>query len=155
MTLKLLTLGINDVSISPDSLYLASASDDTYIHLYPCSNPSSSTKPTRLRRLAAHTAPVLCTAFSPKSDCLVSGSFDESAIIWDVRRGKVLRVLPAHSEAVWTVGWDREAGMVITGSADGLMYVFTLMTFTNDRRIWHAHTGQCLKTLDNDTNSPV
>ena len=51
----------------------------------------------------------------------MSGSFDESAIIWDVQQGTALRVLPAHAEAVWTVGWDREAGMVITGSADGLM----------------------------------
>ena len=52
---------------------------------------------------------------------LVTGSFDESAIIWDVRRGKVLRVLPAHADAIWTVGWDGEGGMVLTGSADGLM----------------------------------
>lgn len=64
---------------------------------------------------------MLSVAFSPKADCLVSGSFDESAIIWDVQQGTALRVLPAHAEAVWTVGWDREAGMVITGSADGLM----------------------------------
>jgi len=82
-------------------------------------------------------------AFSPKSNLLVTGSFDESAVVWDVRRGKVLRVLPAHSDAVWTVGWDAEGGMVLTGSADGLI------------RLWDANTGQCLKTLDNDDHAPV
>lgn len=64
---------------------------------------------------------MLACAFSPKSNLAVTGSFDESAIVWDVRRGRALRTLPAHSDAVWTVGWDGEGGMVLTGSADGLM----------------------------------
>lgn len=133
-----LTAGINDLSISPDGLYVATASDDKRIHLHHFHEPilapgaadaqgsTSTARPAKyepLRRLEGHTAPVLCTAFSPKSDCLVSGSFDESVILWDVRRGTALKVLPAHSEAVWTVGWDREAAMVLTGSADGSMCV--------------------------------
>lgn len=52
---------------------------------------------------------------------LVSGSMDESAIIWDVKSGRSMRQLPAHSEAVWCVGWDASGGIVITSSADGLM----------------------------------
>jgi len=118
-------LGINDISFSPDSLYLATASDDTtcLIHaLQPLPSPSSSSsRPAPLRILSAHTAPVLAVAFSPKSNLLVTGSFDESAIIWDVKNGTALRVLPAHADAVWTVGWDGEGGMVLTGSADGLV----------------------------------
>lgn len=132
--------GINDLSISPDGLYVSTASDDKRIHLHHFhepivapggdgAEPSTSTLTARpakyepLRRLEGHTAPVLCAAFSPKGDCLASGSFDESVILWDVRRGVALKVLPAHSEAVWTVGWDREAAMVLTGSADGSMCV--------------------------------
>jgi COMPASS component SWD3 len=52
---------------------------------------------------------------------LATGSYDESVIVWDVRRGKALRSLPAHAEAIWSVGWDAEGELVITGSADGLM----------------------------------
>ncbi|OCF37551.1 chromatin binding protein [Kwoniella heveanensis BCC8398] len=160
--------GINDISISPDSLYIATASDDSTSlihHLHPPPHPlsqtqhpldpdsntntfpstssSSSPTPQPLRVLASHTAPILSLAFSPKSNLLVTGSFDESAIIWDVRRGKPLRVLPAHADAIWCVGWDGEGGMVLTASADGLI------------RLWDASSGQCLKTIDNDTNSPV
>ncbi|WWD22084.1 hypothetical protein CI109_106573 [Kwoniella shandongensis] len=137
--------GINDISISPDSLYIATASDDctSTIHLLHPPNSASSTPPPPLRILSSHTAPILSIAFSPKSNLLVTGSFDESAIIWDVRRGKALRVLPAHADAIWCVGWDAEGGMVLTASADGLI------------RLWDANNGQCLKTLDNDTNSPV
>ncbi|WVQ84024.1 hypothetical protein IAT38_006169 [Cryptococcus sp. DSM 104549] len=176
--------GINDITLSPDSLYLATASDDhtSTIHLLsptldllippPASAPSPSSTPAHpstststptpapgpgpdpstpshpppIRILASHTAPVLSAAYSPKGNLLVTGSFDESAIIWDVRQGGVLRMLPAHADAVWCVGWDAEGGMVLTGSADGLIA---------GRRLWDANSGQCLKTLDNDTNSPV
>ncbi|ORX34390.1 WD40-repeat-containing domain protein [Kockovaella imperatae] len=134
--------GINDISLSPDSLYLATASDDNTILVFHTTSTSTARHPTPLRRLVGHTAPVLSVAFSPKSNLVVSGSIDESAIIWDVRGGRVLRTLPAHSDMVWTVGWDNEGGMVITGSADGLI------------RLWDASTGQCLKTLDNESNSP-
>ena len=117
------SIGINDISLSPDCLYLATASDDNTIHIHPITPlPSTPQRhPPPLCQLSAHTAPVLSIAFSPKSNLLVSGSFDESAIVWDVKGARALRVLPAHSEAVWTVGWDEEGGMVITGSADGLM----------------------------------
>lgn len=147
-------LGINDITISPDSLYIATASDDhtSDIHLLhpppgvtffpPPLEPSdasdtedrpvapvppqsavsssSSTVPA-IRHLVSHTAPVLSVAFSPKSNLLATGSFDESTIIWDVRRGKVLRQLPAHADAVWCVAWDAEGEMVLTAGADGLM----------------------------------
>lgn len=152
------TTGINDISLSPDSLYVSTASDDgtSTIHtLYPLprgisepihpqaashgitdagtsSNANGNTNgtgsgsggsnlPRPLRTLSSHTAPVLSIAFSPTSNLLATGSFDESAIVWDVRRGAVLRRLPAHAEAVWCVGWDGEGGVVITGSGDGLM----------------------------------
>jgi COMPASS component SWD3 len=127
-------VGINDIAISPDSLYLATASDDNTILIHPLSSSihgaGASTDPDApadladtpyLRKLDSHTAPVLSLAFSPKANLLVSGSFDESAIVWDVRRGTPLRVLPAHADPVWTVGFSSEGGMVVTGSADGLM----------------------------------
>lgn len=64
---------------------------------------------------------MLSVAFSPKSNLLATGSFDESTIIWDVKRGKALRQLPAHADAVWCVAWDAEGEMVLTAGADGLM----------------------------------
>ncbi|WVQ68988.1 uncharacterized protein L199_007199 [Kwoniella botswanensis] len=138
--------GINDISISPDSLYISTASDDNTslifpLHPPPVPRPQNANEP--LKTLIGHTAPVLSISFSPKSNLLVTGSFDESAIIWDVRRGKILRNLPAHADAIWCVGWDHEGAMVLTASADGLI------------RLWDVNSGQCLKTLDNDTNSPV
>lgn len=134
-----LTPGINDISLSPDGLYLSTASDDRTALVFATDplvdavthaddDPESTSRPPRahtsaapLRTLTGHTAPVLSVAFGPRSNLLVTGSFDESAIVWDVRRGRALRTLPAHADAIWTVGWDAEGALVITGSADGLM----------------------------------
>lgn len=130
-----LTSGINDLTLSPDGLYLSTAGDDGSCRVYamdatvdkiavppilPHDSGDRKGHPP-LRKLTGHTAPVLSVAFGPRANLLVSGSFDESAIIWDVRRGKALRNIPAHAEAVWSVGWDAEGALVITGSADGLM----------------------------------
>lgn len=109
---------------------------------------------TPLRALEGHTAPVLAVSFCPRANLLVTGSYDESAIVWDIRRGEALRTLPAHAEAIWTVGWDAEGALVLTGSADGMMCVHVVSELTG-RRLWDVNTGQCLKTLDNDSNSPV
>jgi COMPASS component SWD3 len=118
--------GINDLAISPDSLYLVTASDSLVAHLHqlrppPGTTPSLSTQPLPLQVYEGHTAAILSIAFSPTSNMLVSGSMDESAIIWDVKSGSSMRQLPAHSEAVWCVGWDAGGGICITSSADGLM----------------------------------
>lgn len=155
--------GINDISLSPDGLYLSTASDDGTALVFatdPLSAPrapsTAVTLAPALRSLAAHTAPVLAVAFSPTSNLVVTGSMDESAIVWDVRRGKSLRSLPAHAEAIWSVGWDAEGALVITGSADGLMWVTHWdHRLTPARRLWDASTGQCLKTFDNESNAPV
>jgi COMPASS component SWD3 len=110
------------LAISPDSLYLVTASDSLIAHLYqlrPLPGAPTSTHP--LQIYEGHTAPILSIEFSPTSNMLVSGSMDESAIIWDVKSGKSMKQLPAHSEAVWCVGWDAGGGICITSSADGLM----------------------------------
>lgn len=101
-----------------------------------------------LRKLDSHTAPVLCLAFSPKSNLLVSGSFDESAIVWDVRRGKPLRVLPAHADPIWTVGFSAEGGMVVTGSADGLMYVALDLARAADRKAFMGYVDRAMSEND-------
>jgi COMPASS component SWD3 len=100
------------------------ASDSLIAHLYQlqtAGSDASTLLSSPLQVYEGHTAPILSIAFSPTSNMLVSGSMDESAIIWDVKTGKSMKQLPAHSEAVWCVGWDGSGGICITSSADGLM----------------------------------
>lgn len=57
--------------------------------------------------------------------------------------GKCLRVLPAHSDPVTAVAFNRDGSLIVSSSFDGLC------------RIWDASTGHCMKTLIDDENPPV
>lgn len=72
---------------------------------------------------------------------LVSGSYDEAVFLWDVRSGRCMRQLPAHSDPVGGVDFVCDGTMMVSCSTDGLI------------RIWDSGTGQCLRTLvDEDRN---
>ncbi|CAH7669122.1 WD40-repeat-containing domain protein [Phakopsora pachyrhizi] len=155
--------GINDLSWSPDSNYLVSASDDHSVRIFSTSNLRSTPSTTqvdsknqsgdgqaesqrlRYRELIGHSNCVYCLKFNPIGTVLISGSFDETIKVWDFIGGKLLRTLPGHSEVVSCLDFSRDGSVIVSGSFDGLI------------RLWDATSGQCLKTLviSKDTNSPV
>ena len=81
--------------------------------------------------------------FSPQGNLLVSGSFDETVKIWDVRSGECVATLPAHSDPVTGVDFNRDGTCIVSSSHDGLI------------RIWDVATGECLKTIYAEGNPPV
>ena len=46
--------------------------------------------------------------------------FDESVRIWDVKTGKCLKTLPAHSDPVTAVNFNRDGSLIVSSSYDGL-----------------------------------
>jgi len=46
--------------------------------------------------------------------------FDESVRIWDVKTGKCLKTLPAHSDPVTAVHFNRDGSLIVSSSYDGL-----------------------------------
>lgn len=56
-----------------------------------------------LKTLKGHTNYVFCCNFNPQSNLVVSGSFDESVRVWDVKTGACIKTLPAHSDPVSAV----------------------------------------------------
>ncbi|XP_063863862.1 uncharacterized WD repeat-containing protein alr3466-like [Scylla paramamosain] len=96
-----------------------------------------------VKTLKGHSNYVFCCNFNPQSNLIVSGSFDESVRIWDVKTGKCLKTLPAHSDPVSAVNFNRDGTLIVSSSYDGLC------------RIWDTTSGQCLKTLIDDDNPPV
>ncbi|KAK3309561.1 WD40-repeat-containing domain protein [Chaetomium strumarium] len=93
--------------------------------------------------LLGHHNYVYCLAFSPKGNILASGSYDEAVFLWDVRAGRLMRSLPAHSDPVSGIDFCRDGTLVVSCSTDGLI------------RIWDTSTGQCLRTLVHEDNPAV
>ena len=58
--------------------------------------------------------------------------FDESVRIWDVKTGKCLKTLPAHSDPVTAVNFNRDGSLIVSSSYDGLWYV---LPYKNGKKI--------------------
>lgn len=89
--------------------------------------------------LKGHTNFVFCVNFSPLSNLLVSGGFDETVRVWDVARGMTLHIhasevrsirlgvgrplktLPAHSDPVTAVTFNHDGTLIASCAMDGLM----------------------------------
>jgi COMPASS component SWD3 len=68
----------------------------------------------------------------------VSGSFDETIRIWEVKTGKCLHAICAHSMPVTSVSFNRDGSLIVSASHDGTC------------KIWDSSTATLLKTLIDD-----
>lgn len=125
------------------------------------------------RELLGHNSGVCCLA-SVEKECLISGSLDHTACVWDLHLGTARFPLIKHTGPVVCVAQLSETHLA-TGSEDGLIVVWcaptgaelyacahadavwalarlTTTTFASgsaDRtvKIWRSDTGDCLFTL--------
>ena len=119
--------GVSCIAWSPDSNTIASGSDDKAIRLWdrvtgrPKITTRRSTSGKEMAPLRGHHNYVHCVAFSPKGNILASGSYDEAVFLWDVRAGRLMRSLPAHSDPVSGIDICQDGTLVVSCSTDGLM----------------------------------
>lgn len=119
--------GVSCLAWTPDSNTLASGSDDKAIRLWDrvTGRPRTTARKTvagqEMAPLKGHHNYIHCLAFSPKGNILASGSYDEAVFLWDVRAGRLMRSLPAHSDPVSGIDFCRDGTLVVSCSTDGLM----------------------------------
>lgn len=111
--------------------------------------------------LRGHTNFVFCVNFSPQSNLLVSGGFDETVRIWDVARGmfnldpedsglcrgvgRSMKTLPAHSDPVTAVTFNHDGTLIASCAMDGLVYVqISLSCVTGSDSLTQAYLGHGL-----------
>ena len=84
---------------------------------------------------------VASAGFSPKGDLIVTGSWDNSAKIWDARTGLVVRKLEGgHTSFINTAIFSPDGRFVLTASDDGTA------------KLWNVETGLVIQTLTGHTD---
>jgi WD40 repeat protein len=88
--------------------------------------------------LNGHDNAVFALAFSPDGKRLISGSGDNSAIIWEVESGRILHQLSGHQSSVVGVAFNGNGALVATASRDRTL------------KLWSAD-GELRSTLEGHT----
>jgi len=127
------TKAVNVVKFSPKEEILASGGDDSMIILWKLNaSPDQNTNDILMetddiqnkeswtfhKALRGHIEDVYDLCWSPDGNNLISGSVDNSAIIWDIVKGQKLIILKDHKHYVQGVCWDPLGQYVVTNSSD-------------------------------------
>jgi WD40 repeat protein len=88
------------------------------------------------RALEGHTNCVDSVAWSPDGRRALSGSWDKTLRLWDVRGGICVRTFEGHTRMVTSVAWSPDGRLALSASDDSTV------------RLWEFSSGQCLRTFD-------
>ncbi len=92
-----------------------------------------------LRTLRGHLEEVTSVAFSSDGQRIVTGSWDQTAKVWEAPSGRQLHSLRGHSLPIWCVAFSPDGQRIVTGSWDGTA------------KVWDAASGRELLPLQGHT----
>ncbi|XP_058066704.1 chromatin assembly factor 1 subunit B [Anopheles bellator] len=131
---------VNAVRWSPSGDLLASGDDESVIFIWKqkgesevvnildTTNEQDKEIWLTMKILRGHMEDVYDLSWSANSAFLISGSVDNTAIVWDVMRGKSQAILQDHKGFVQGVAWDPQDKYVATLSTDRYFRVFDIQS---------------------------
>ena len=115
---------VTDLAFQPNGNLLAVASQDGQIQI----------RDTAVRKLlytlTGHDSFVRSVAFSPDGQQLVSGSFDNTAIVWDLTERRAVVRYSQHRDGghIQNVAWSPDGKLVASGNYDGELHLWNPQT---------------------------
>lgn len=77
------------------------------------------------KKLVSHKGWVHSVSWKPDSEhVFVSGSYDHTIKIWDIRSTIPLHTLQLHTDKVLCLAWDLSGGKLLSGGADCVLQIF-------------------------------
>jgi len=92
-----------------------------------------------IRRYTGHSQGILAVAYSPDGKQILTGSADNTAILWDVQTGAQLRTFKGHTAIISGVAFSPDGKQILTGSADKTARLWDVQTGTEIRQ-FKGHT---------------
>ncbi|MCQ2820079.1 MAG: hypothetical protein MJ252_22670, partial [archaeon] len=145
------TATVNVVRFSPNGMYLATGGDDSAIVIWvqrsrPVSFGSSEEIITwsNYKILRGHMSDVYDLCWSPDSNYIISGSVDNTAIIWSIETGKSIFKITDHINFVQGVSWDPTNQYVVTQSSDRSVRFYKI-SYDNNEEMKFTFVSQLKK----------
>jgi WD40 repeat protein len=118
-------------------------SPEIFNSLLLCSNstrPLWNPRPQTINILNGHTSHVTALDITPNGEIAISGSNDNTCVVWDMHTGRMIHTLRGHTSSITAVAITPDGKRAISGSDDTTCI------------IWDNITGQALYTLKAHTH---
>ncbi|GBG61409.1 hypothetical protein CBR_g20440 [Chara braunii] len=128
------TTPVNVIRFSPAGDQLASGADGGELLIWKCVRTEAGGVPLSWKlsgSLRRHSRDVLDLEWSPDGSGLISGSVDNSSIVWDVSKGDLVHHFRDHLHYVQGVCWDPVGQYLVTQSGDRTCRVYGRQSQSN------------------------
>ncbi len=93
-----------------------------------------------IKDFKGHTNKVTSVSISPDGLYFISGSWDKTLRLWDIKMGKCLRIFKGHTDCVTSVSISPDGLYAISGSSDKTL------------RLWDTKTRKCIRIFEGHTS---
>ena len=102
--------------------------------------PGEAAKPQpRLQVLSSHNSGASSLAFSSNGKWLVTGGYDNVAVLWDIASGREIHAFHGHSEPICTMTISDDSKWLVTGGPDRIVRLWDLAA-GKEVRVFKGHT---------------